>query len=164
MDWPLYHRWFDPGFSAARVAFVRSVFTSLREWLNSKTLTFFDATHNAVGVAMPGVAAYVWQLGAGADVAHVGSGVRIGMSDGLVLPVWTNNDVAGLIAHELTHKIGRQHGYNIIDANPPYGRDNCLAKAAGPNPQEAATNADNYRCYLKERNGVAWVNIGGVFY
>jgi hypothetical protein len=166
INWPLYHRWFDPGGmgSPARVAFVRLVFTSLRQWVDSKTLTFFDCTANAIGVAMPGVAAYVWQLGPGAGVAHVGSGVRIGMANGLVHPAWTNNDVAGLIAHELTHKIGLQHGYNIIDVAPAYGRDNCLAKAAGPNPQNAVTNADNYRCYLKEANGLAWVNIGGVFY
>jgi hypothetical protein len=164
MDWPLYHRWFDPGFSAARVAFVRSVFTSLRQWLDSKTLTFYDCTASAIRAGVPGAAAYVWPLGAAADVAHVGSGVRIGMSQGLVHPLWTNNDVAGLIAHELTHKIGRQHGYSIIDVAPAYGRDNCLAKAAGANPQEAVTNADNYRCYLKDSNGVAWVAINGVYY
>jgi hypothetical protein len=164
INWPLYHRWFDPAGmgSAERVKFVRGVFTTLHGWTNSKTITFFDCSANAIGVAVPGLAAYVWRLGA--EVDHIGSGVRIGMSNGLVNAAWTNNDVAGLIAHELVHKIGRQHGYPIVDVAPAYGRDNCLAKASGGNPQDAATNADNYRCYLKEANGIAWVNMGGTAY
>ena len=109
IDWGLYRRWFDPQGNANpnRVQFVRSVFTTLATWRQSKTLRFFNATGNAVYVAAPGVCAYVWQLGPAGlatGVAHVGSGVRVGIAAGMVSPVWSTADIAAIISHELVRK------------------------------------------------------------
>jgi lysine-specific metallo-endopeptidase family protein len=160
IDWALYKRWFDPqgNTNPANVQFVRNVFTTLSQWRQSKTLRFFNATGNAIEQSSPGVCAYVWLLSSDTNpgVAHVGSGVRIAVTAGMVSPTWITNDMAAILFHEISHKVGLQCGRNILDNNPPYGRTACLAKATGGNPIQALTNADNYRCYIKEANGIPW--------
>jgi len=159
IDWPLYRTWFDPAGNAnmANVQFVRRVFSTLGQWVAGKTLRFFDATGNATDD--PAFCAYVWMLSATPEssVSHVGSGVRIGISGGMVRATWTTKDVAALITHELVHKLGGECGQPIFDNAPGYGRVACLAKALAPNPILALTNADNYRLYLKQANGIPWI-------
>jgi len=161
IDWPLYKKWFDPqgNTNPANVQFVRTVFTTLGQWRQSKTLRFFDATGNAIEASAPGVCAYVWLLpahGLATGVAHVGSGVRIAITQGMVAATWTDRDVGAIICHELVHKLGQECGRNIVDQAPAYGRSNCLTKAS-TTPAIALTNADNYRCFLKEANNIAWI-------
>src|SRR6476646_6310916 len=111
IDWPLYKTWFDPqgNTNPANVQFVRTVFTTLGQGRQSKTLRFFGATGNAIEASAPGVWAYVWLLpahGLATGVAHVGSGVRIAITQGMVAPTWTDRDVGAIICHELVHKLG----------------------------------------------------------
>lgn len=161
INWQLYRKWFDSQGNANQenVRFVRSVYSTLGTWRQTKTLRFFNATGNAIQASTPGVCAYVWQLPAHSQatgVAHIGSGASIGIAAGMVAPMWTDNDVAAILSHELVNKLGKECGRDIVDQAPAYGRTACLAKSAG-DPASALTNADNYRLFMKEANNVAWI-------
>lgn len=151
-DWDLYKRWFDPQGETNQpyVEFVCSVFSALYDWTapdSTKTLNFFMAGQNEVEKRNPTMAAYCSTLGPEHGVGHVGSGVRIGFSH--MANIFYEFDLAGFICHELSHKLGKQLGRDIVDHG--YGKDLCLGFARNT-PLEAITNADNYRCYLKEAN------------
>jgi hypothetical protein len=164
INWKLYRLYFDPQGNAnpSNVRFVRSVFLTLPQWALTKTLTFFYAEGYEVGADLdPGfrMAAYCLTLGQNSRIAHEGSGVRIGFSQ--LASFFQPRDLAGFVLHELVHKLGKSMGRDIIDHNiaaggPAYGRDPCRTLAT-ENAASAITNADNYRCYMKEANDLGFL-------
>ena len=161
VDWPLYCRWFDAAGASrqANVVHVRTVITRVRDWLQTKTITFANVSGMTMDQRIPGLCAYVWSgtkhmlagggLGAmrfeGAE--HVGSGVRV-----LLVPRTTadTRELAATMFHELCHKVGLR----VVDNNPsPYDPLTCLNKAQHA-PELAIHNAENYTLYFKELNGL----------
>jgi hypothetical protein len=166
--WPLYRRWFDPAGVAnqSNVRFVRSVFATLNQWSTTKALTFFFAEGNQVSRLNSTMGAYCVTLTLEKDskVVHEGSGVRIGFS--FLANIFQPRDLAGFVLHELTHKLGKSIGRDILDHKTAdgtfaYGSNSCL-RLAMENAAAAITNADNYRCYMKEANDMDFMGPLGI--
>lgn len=164
-NWPLYKKWFDaygPAYPE-NVSFVGEVLTTVADFLQSKTITFANATGGEIdknlaqnNLKLQGYVLSATQaMLAGGElgntrfegVEHVGSGIRI------LLPARTaanQKKLAATIFHELTHK----SGYGILDIEPnPYDAGYCQARAQYT-PDMAIHNAENYTLFFKEVNGI----------
>ena len=165
VNWALYKRWFDARGQAApdNVTLVRNVIDTVADFLQTKTITFANATGSEIDQYMAqgdqSLQGYVlaapqaMQAGGGLGstrfegAEHVGSGIRV------LLPARTaanRKELSATIFHELTHK----SGYRILDIGPdPYDPGECQAKAQN-SPNLAAHNAENYTLFFKEVNGI----------
>jgi hypothetical protein len=162
-DWDRYTTWFDANEppDQGRVECVRNVITTLADFLQTKTITFANATGSELDQYMvewdavrnesrPTLQGYVLAPGPAMmaeGVEHVGSGIRI------LVPARTaanQSELCATIFHELAHK----SGFGILDITPdPYDPGACQARAQS-SPEQAIHNAENYTLFFKDVNGI----------
>ncbi len=141
-----FRTWFDGTGKNTHLMKVSSIVKEIDAAINSRPITFVNATGNAIEQGSNGLCGYVWLMrnrGPGdkfSESIHVGSGMRI-----LLVPRSHGGDVGNLaetMYHELSHKTG---GTKDITYDVNLCRHNALN-----NPQQAALNAENYNRFFAE--------------
>lgn len=141
-DLTAYQKWFDGTGQNAHLFKVATIVKGIDEALQQRTITFVNATGNAIHRDQQGLCGYVFLIAnqRGLPASHYGSGMRV-----MMVPRTHNGNVGDLaetMYHELAHKIG-----GVQDLT--YDIDTCLSNAKS-NPQAAADNAENYNRFFGE--------------
>lgn len=141
-----FSKWFDSTGKNTHLMKIATIIKEIDDAIQSRKITFADATGNSVDKSMGGLCGYVWKIrndGPGdqfSKTIHAGSGMRV-----LMVPKTHNGnvkDLAETMYHELSHKVG-----GTTDLS--YRVDVCLDYAAN-DTQKAALNAENYNRFLGE--------------
>jgi len=160
---PIFLRWFDNGGDVTRWNKVKSVFTTMQEWMTTKTFyiqntgALLNAPVGVMGAVKMASTIMGRSCSGGGTVAtgyqgasHVGSGVRMYLD----LTGVNDQKLLGLtLVHECCHKIDN----SIIDYHPGGNLNQAYNAAwcahwAGTDPDNAVRNAENYALYCGDVN------------
>lgn len=147
-DLTAFRKWFDSTGTNSHLMKVSTIVKEIDDALQTRKITFADATGGGVHKKTGALCGYVWLMRGGPNDGtssvrpniHVGSGMRI-----LLVPKTHHgdlNDLAATMYHELSHKIGSttDSSYDVA----------VCQQYARTGPQQAALNAENFNRFFEE--------------
>jgi Lysine-specific metallo-endopeptidase len=174
-----FRRWFSNAPDRQRWTKVQSVFTTMTQWLSSKTFNIVstanlvDAPKGVIGAVKMGGDYMTRSCSGGGTTStafgassHVGSGVRVYLQPEEI-KTRSNDEIMLTFVHERCHKIDAtiiDFHDNTHDMRQAYNAEWCEHWAVNT-PDDAVRNAENYALYcgdLNKRLGWLKPQINGV--